>query len=238
MKIRVISQCYNESRILPFYLRHYSVFADEIVIFDDNSDDGSREIMSLCKKVSIRDAPTRGIDEVNRMECYYAIKRESGDFDWIMFPDIDEFLFAPHGMRETLDRVGRGYNIAGARGYNMVGEGIPKDDGRQIYEIHKIGVSAPVYGKPIVVKPSANIDWVFGRHTVNFSDPISPEMIKLLHYRYMGHSDTDLRNKRNYDRSVEKAYAWSNAPDYSGEHSAQWAESAIKDGFNVMDQPL
>lgn len=241
MKIRIVSVCYNEREVLPFYLRHYASFADEIVLYDDNSDDGSKTLAVCCPIVSLRPWPfPSGLVDDRMMDLWQMAMAEANrdGFDWIIMPDIDEILYSDIGIRQTcLNADQKGYQVIASEGWNMTGDGLPKDDGRsQIYELLQTGVRAPVYSKPIIVNPKARVSWNRGRHALENCNPrVSPPWVKLLHYRYLGHDYTARRNARNYDRvGVDKGCAWSNAPDYHGEHSARWAEGAKALSLNAI----
>lgn len=241
MKIRVVSCCYNEARMLPFFLRHYETFADEIVIYDDRSDDGSCELLQAHPKVVGHNCPFHGLNDDEMLNLWYAeLKASPGKCDWVMFPDIDEFLIAPDGMRETLEKLGDKYGAIQSTAFNMTGNGVPVDDGRQIYEINNSGVYSPVYSKAIILKAGSRIEWHRGRHQYDScSVPVSPAAVRLLHYRYLGSDYTKSRNARNYERvGRDKGCAWSNAPDYQGQHSATWAGGIMGSGQNVFEQPL
>lgn len=241
MKIRVVSCCYNEAHMLPFYLRHYETFADEIVVYDDRSQDGSREMLQSHPKASLQDCPFTGLNDDAMLELWYHELRTSVDkCDWIMFPDIDEFLIASDGMKDKLSKLGEKYGAIRSTAFNMTARGLPVDDGRQIYDINNLGVYAPVYSKTIILKAGTRIDWHRGRHKYEAcSADVSPSSVRLLHYRYLGREYTKARNARNYDRvGHDKGCAWSNAPDFTGQHSASWSEEVMRDGINVMEQPF
>lgn len=245
MKIIVFSICYNQACILPFYLRHYSSFADEISVFDDHSTDGSREILAACPKVLLRDWPyDNGIDEDVFLQFAYDwnIKAFQGRFDWVIWADCDEFIYAPD-VRKVLSETDG--DVIRTKGYNMVGDGLPKDDGKsQIWQIHKNGVPSKVYSKPVVFKAWVKLAWNRGKHDLEeCSGKVAPDpLLKLLHYRYMGYEYTKEINAKNYARcglkTGDKNPAWTCAPDYKGEHSAQWAERMKKKALNVVDAPL
>lgn len=246
MRIVVISITYNCADVLPFFLRHYGTIADEIAIWDDQSTDGTREILNNHSKVNLRDwpRPGSGIDEMLFLEFsqgIYPTAHASG-FDWVMMPDPDEFLYKPD-VRGVLEKAqAEGIDVIPAMGFNMLGEGLPKDDGRQIYEIHKRGMVAPVYGKPIVFRPHIHIRWNRGKHALaECNGKVADKaLLKLLHYRYMGGAYTRKRNLQNYSRcglaNGDKGAAWSCSPQWRGEHSVEWAESIKDAGVNVVDE--
>ncbi len=41
MKIDVFTTCYNEQIILPYFLKHYKKFANNITVYDNMSTDNS-----------------------------------------------------------------------------------------------------------------------------------------------------------------------------------------------------
>ena len=232
--------------MLPWYLRHYEQYADEIVLYDDASDDGSRTIAACCPLVTLKEWPFQsGLHDHDMMTLWQVAMEdaERDGFDWLAMPDIDEILWHPAGLRAVCSRADqRRYEVIASSGWNMTGDGLPQDDGEsQIWELLYTGVRAPVYSKPIIVKPSAAdaISWNLGRHALeNCAPKLSPPMVKLLHYRYLGHDYTARRNARNYARvGPDKACAWSNAPDYHGEHSARWAEGAKALALNALMEP-
>jgi glycosyl transferase family 2 len=248
MKIIVFAINYNNADVLPFFLRYYSTFADEISVWDDNSTDGSREILSANDKVIMRDWPyDTGIDEDKFLEhAYEWYPKAHPAFDWVMWVDPDEFIYSPSKLYDVrgLLRECDSFEVITTQGYNMTGPGLPKDDGHsQIYELSPNGVYAPVYSKPVVFKPSAYVRWNRGKHALSDCNPkVTPvAMFKLLHYRYMGGVYTKKRNRKNYGRcglkSGDKGAAWSCSPGYDGkekEHSPMWAESIKNAGVNVL----
>lgn len=246
MKIRVVSACYNEREMLPFYLRHYVPIATEIVIYDDGSNDGSKDIARSCSIVQLRDWQyPSGLHDDYMMELWQsAIAQAKADkIDWLLVPDIDEILWAREGLGAVFEQAdANGYNVIASQGWNMTGDGLPKDDGKsQIWQLLTTGVLAPVYAKSIIIKPVPTVifNWNRGRHAMdptNSGMSVSPPMVKLLHYRYLGFDYTARRNARNYERVGEnKGAAWSNAPNWRGEHSASWSEKAKRLAMNALE---
>jgi hypothetical protein len=245
MRIIVLAITHNCADTLPFWLRHYEKFADEIAVWDDKSTDGTREMLNKHPKVVLRNwEHNTGIDEdlfLAHWQQWYPTTR--GKFDWVMIVDPDEFIYCPGMERHLRDAWGAGVDVMRPYAYNMTGDGIPKDDGRQIYEIAQMGVRAPVYDKPVVFRPEIKINWIRGKHALEGCSPdvCHESWFKLLHYRYMGADYTRAKNAKNYARcgllSGDKGAAWSCSPGYDGadkEHSPQWAEFAKTKAFNVM----
>lgn len=244
MKIIVFTICFNQADVLPWFLRHYSSFVDEISVFDDHSTDGSREMLARNSKVILRDWPHEpGINEdLFLQHAYEWYPKAYPAFDWVFWVDPDEIIYAPD-VRAVLERNSQ-YEVLTTRGYNMTGDGLPKDDGRsQLWNVSPWGVHAPVYSKPVVFRPSAHVRWNRGKHALESENRVTERpVLKLLHYRYMGGEYTAAKNAKNYARcglkSGDKGAAWSCAPDYKGEHSANWADSIKGCKWNAVEEPL
>ena len=54
LKVHLYAQCWNEAEMLPFFFRHYDGLVDQYFIYDDGSDDGSSELLSIHPKVDAR----------------------------------------------------------------------------------------------------------------------------------------------------------------------------------------
>lgn len=243
MKIIVFSLCYNQAEIIPWYLRHYGSFADEISVFDDHSTDGSRELLAAHPKVILRDWPHEpGINEdLFLQHAYEWYPKANPAFDWVFWVDPDEIIYASD-IRKMLEDA-RDFELIPTVGFNMTGDGLPKDDGRsQIWQVSPFGIPAPVYSKPVVFRPSAHVRWNRGKHALENCNPkMAPFSFRLLHYRYMGGPYTAERNAKNYARcglkSGDKGAAWSCAPGYNGVHSSGWAESVRNSTWNAVTDP-
>jgi len=248
MKVVVLAITYCCSDVARFFLRHYETIADEIAIFDDFSTDGTREIFQAHPKVLLRDwpHPGSGINEdlfLNFLYSVYPTAAKHG-FDWFIVADPDEFLYAPNPRGVLEQALKDGVEVIQTKGFNLVGDGLPNDDGRQIYEVNPMGVPAPVYSKPVIIRPTAKVRWVRGRHALENCSPrlSNGPLFKLLHYRYLGAAYTAAKNAKNYARcgldSGDKGAAWSCSPGYNGadkEHSPLWAEEAKKKAVNVLE---
>ena len=235
MTVAVCSLCYNEAAILPFYLRHYETIADEINVWDDASTDGSREILRAHPKVILHEWEyTNGIAEDRFLEHAYAVYPQFvGLADWVLWPDLDEFLYHPQMGQVLADAKGAGHKILSSLGYNMAHRGLPPDDGKsQIYDLVKTGCLAPTYDKPVIFQPDSGIRWSRGKHRNESPVPVHDAGIKLLHYRFLGFDYTKIKNAKNYARcgllTGDKGAAWSCSPGYTGEHSAQWSEELLR----------
>jgi len=237
-KVWVFSILKNEAEIIPFWLRHYRTFASNITVWDDSSDDGSVELLEAGGVEVIEWPLAPGLNDAAMLEwSRTAYRRALSNAEWVMWVDIDEFIWSEDLAAVLSDPQYQKSGIIKPNGFNMTGDGVPKDDGAsQIYHLNPMGVLAPVYSKPVVFQPHIEMNWVRGRHSLEHQkEPEIESRIKLLHYRYLGYEYTAKRNARNYMRVGEnKSCAWSCDPTWKGEHSPEWAEFAKTKAFNVF----
>lgn len=234
-RVVVLSICKNEEQMMPLFLRHYSSFADRIVIWDEQSTDRTREIISKYPGTEIREWPHKGLDDERFLAHINTAYREFVDADWVMFPDVDELLYHPEMVRILSEFKG---DIISSTGYALISrEGFP-DGSRQAYEQVKTGYPQSNYDKAICWRPSADVMHTIGRHCYSGQfprlngTPIDPEKIfKLFHLHHIGGVDfTSTKNALNFSRAVNKKFAWNytaahNRPEQVG--TTAWVENLI-----------
>lgn len=236
----VFSISYNEAKMMPWFLRHYSAIADRIIIWDERSTDGTREMVKACPKAELRDWPWEGLDDEKFQGAVNNWWREAmGKADWVCWPDIDELLWHPKLDTFLENRI---YSVIAAQGYALMSPaGWPADDGNsQLYELVKTGAPVWNYDKKILWRPTVNMVHTIGRHTYpgqfpKFIGRECPFKIKLFHCHHVGGvEETRQRNQRNYDRALDKKYAWNFAPEANANPkqvgSVAWVEDVMKSG--------
>lgn len=248
MRIWVFGHMRNEARLLPFWLRHYAAFADQIHVYDDNSTDGSPELVAQHDKAFFHNAGVQGLKEDELLNLAYRVYPTArGSADFVIWTDIDEFIFHPRIKEALAWHKENGHDVVRTLGFNMMGTPLPENDGTtQLTDIYRTGVRAPVYSKSVIFNPDIDIRWSLGKHFVYEKgvrvSPIedeyahSPHRPKLLHYRYLTPEYCRERNARQYERSVDKGAAWSNSPDHRGEHSPEWVERTMYFARDVVEE--
>lgn len=205
-KITVLSWMRNEEDLVPFFLRHYH-FADEIIVWDNESTDGTRDALARDGRVEIREWKTEGEmrdHELTRMKSEEYRKTGLG---WKFIVDADEFAWHP-SMRWLLEQYDRvGITIARTDGFDMVCGMMPRDDGEtQLSEVVKTGVPSEPYSKMCVIRDCVSVRYWHGAHKIVESEGRSlvsrDADIKLLHYRYLS-LERVLRKAREYVPSEE-----------------------------------
>jgi len=142
--------CFNESEILPYSLRHYSLFCDKIVVHDAFSTDTSRDI-ARHYGAEVRDWHCKGVDDLvakkTKEDAVMACKT-----DWCIAVDADELIYFPEGHYHTLSVYDAdGVAVVKTKGYEMFSEEFPTTE-QQIYDQVKFGApDQKWYGKAVLV---------------------------------------------------------------------------------------
>lgn len=185
MKIDVFTTCYNEEIILPYFLKHYKEFANNITIYDNMSTDNS---LSIMKDFGVNVIPfeTHNMFEEQvlidiRNSCW-----KNSDADWVIVCDTDELIYHKN-LVGFLSETNLTHVVT--EGYEMMSEVLPTTEG-QIYEELKMGFFKVDYSKPCLFKPKeiVNINFSPGSHTASPTGNVissNDTGIKLLHYKYL-----------------------------------------------------
>lgn len=186
--ITVVTITWNESYMVPFFLRHYEKIADKIVVYDNESDDGTQELLAKHPKVELRTYGTSGTlkdSEYIRIKSWEFRKMPG---EWFVIVDFDEFVWHPN-LSSYLDKCTlNGVNYPRVEGYNMIGDAPPIDDGKLLLtDAIKNGAYDSGYSKRCVIHksldiqygPGAHVHWVRGDKKEDLGE------IKLLHYSWL-----------------------------------------------------
>tara|TARA_R110000803_G_scaffold33746_4_gene73858 strand:- start:552 stop:1277 length:726 start_codon:yes stop_codon:yes gene_type:complete len=194
MKIHAYIIAWNEERILPFTLDHYSQFCEKIYVYDNMSTDGSDEIYKKYDKVVVKKWQTPE-KKYNQLIVDHDIKSNiykqsrKYDVDWVIVCDCDEFLYHENLLDKLKEYKDKGITMPKIDGHDMFSETFPEHDGEPITDKIKIGSETyDVMCKNIIFNPSLDIKYSFGSHSVNaptakFSEEAE---LKLLHYKFLG----------------------------------------------------
>lgn len=216
MKIHVYAVCWNEEVILPYFLRHYSAFAEKIVIFDNESSDRSPSIIDACpqaKRVTYKTGEQH-YDRVHR-ECKMKYVESRGQADWVILVDMDEFVYHPDLVGVLTWYKKKGINFPKIAGFEMLTPETPTGDG-QIWEYGKTGVPSDGYSKRTTFTPDLGIELSPGSHITKIvsgapvESPV-PEL-KFLHYRFFGRKFFVDRNisRRGRVSEEDRKMGWGN----------------------------
>lgn len=205
MKIHAHILAWNEEKILPYTLDHYSKICERIFIWDNMSTDSSHEIYKKYHKVEVIKWDSGG--EIN--ELYYVkikslgYRETSKDCDWVVVCDCDEFLYHPNLESKLAEYKEKGINVPLISGHDMVSERFPEYDGKPLVEKVKIG--SEIYDtmcKNIIFDPKLYVSYGIGGHNfhadgVKYSED---RELKLLHYKFLGKEYVESMYKSRAER--------------------------------------
>jgi glycosyltransferase involved in cell wall biosynthesis len=214
MKICVITLCYNEEVILPFFIRHYERVADRIIFYDGGSTDRTREIIAACPIAELRVLDTGGrIDDGANVRVKNTAYRDI-DADWFIVVDCDEFLSHPdlRGFLAKCDALG--LNAVRCEGWNMIGDAIPA--GGLLTDQMPCGVrddyTIKFFDKMALFARSADMRFETGGHAAQVGNgrkaPGLP--VKLLHYKWLSldYVERKSRNLRLSDANIKNGWGF------------------------------
>lgn len=219
--------------MMPYFLKHYSTFADKIVVFDEQSNDGTQQIVKLFPKAELRKWPHRGLDDRRFIEAVNGWYKEArGKSDWVMWPDVDEILWHPDPLKMLSECKA---DVVQATGYGMVSREFNSAAG-QIYDTYRMGVRQSNYDKAIIWRPGIDMQHTHGRHTYENKWPKHNGVqiqsdFKLLHYHYFGVEYTARRNARNFMRAIDKRFAWNYAAKANADPKQNGSVAWVKDAL-------
>jgi len=193
MVVHLYAICWNEIRVLEFFLRHYAGWVDRFYLFDDGSDDGTVEILRTKAGIEVRPFPHRCARSYEMSqkalhdECW---KESRGAADWVIVTDVDEHLYHPR-LGEYLNYCAdRGVTYIPALGVDMLTEKFPQS-GEHLCHTRTRGVPDAWYSKLRLFNPDAldEVNFSVGGHTAYPSGSlVLPEKdeVLLLHYKHLG----------------------------------------------------
>lgn len=233
MKIHAHILSYNEEKILPFTLDHYSKFCEKIFIWDNMSTDSSDEIYKKYPKVTvIKWDSGNEINEMNYVQiknnCYREHSRGQG-VDWVVVCDMDELIYHPNLIEKLDEYKNQGIDIPLTDGRNMFSETFPIYDGRLLTEIVKTGSELYMdMCKNIIFNPEKDVSFGVGGHNSNCVNCKKNESreLKLLHYTYLGKKEV----KEKYIKRAKRL------SDYNKKN--RFGEHYYKLPYEYMDENL
>jgi len=248
MKVWAYAICWNEIKMLPYYIKHYESFCEKIIIYDNESTDGSRRLIKEHPKCELRTYKTGNqIKDSKYLEiknnCWQEARKIA---DYVIVGDMDEFIYHPNILEFLKDNQEK-YSLFKPAGFQMVSDSFPREP-KPLTEIVKIGTHHGGSSKPIIFCPTRlrainfrpgchNADpkmkgkkWWF--RDLGYSPEASP--LKLLHYKFLSinyvvgrYNQMSKRlsvenRKRGWGFHYRKPYHWIN------EEFKKWKKKATK----------
>lgn len=207
MKMVCITIAWNEEQLLPIFLNHYEKFCEKIIVYDNESDDGTAEICDAHSLVERRIYETEG---QIRDDVYLQIKntawKEFRDYDWVCILDLDEFVY--HKDLETflLSCKRKGISIPQTTGFSMWSESLPNPTSN-IWEEITTGMRDTWYDKTPIFDPKL-IDDIGFKHGCHACYPAGVIVydkypsLKLLHYKNIGGIERLENRRKLYEKRL------------------------------------
>ena len=193
MNIHAHILSWNEEKILPYTLDHYSNICSKIFIHDNMSTDNSDQIYAKYPKVTVLKWDSGNeIHEMNYVNIKSKAYKEHSrgeDVDWVIVCDCDEFLYHENLMEKLEEYKRIGVTVPRIDGHDMVSNEFPEYDGQPLTDKVKIG--SDTYGpmcKNIIFDPRLEVQYGIGGHTFGSNGAVFSENaeLKLLHYKFLG----------------------------------------------------
>lgn len=216
--------CWNESRMLGFFFRHYLPWVDRFVIYDDGSTDNSIAILSTVPNVEVRPFPLTHPDSfvLSARELQNNCWKESrGHADWVVITAIDEHLYHPNIQEYLFSCTKGGITAIPALGYQMLSDEFPaaheylaasRTRGAPFQEMNKLSLFDP--------DSIEETNFEVGRHRADPTGKVvvpKKDVLLLLHYKCLGRQYLMERNsflagglkQTDRDNSWGHQYSWS-----------------------------
>jgi glycosyltransferase involved in cell wall biosynthesis len=210
MTIEIFAICYNEERILPYFLRHYQQFGP-VTIFDNYSTDNSVSIALEAGATVIQYDSNGFLND----KIYIQIKNtcwKKSKADWVIVVDCDEFVYHPDLLKILQNSD---FTAFTPRWYEMFSEDFPVTSG-QIYDEVKQGYEA--WPKLNLFRPTelTDINYEIGCHLAHPKGNVNLNYVEsgilTLHMRHLGKQYIINRNemyaKRLSRENIKNGWGW------------------------------
>lgn len=208
MKIQLITFTYNNEKILPYFLDHYSKLCNKIIVYDNMSTDNSVNIIKSYDNTEVRYNEYNFLDDTKHKEIRNnAWKPTRKEYDWCFIVDVDEFIYHPNLLELLEEYLYENYGVLEIDGYNMLGEEFPiYEKNKKLYDIIKIGRPDKNYSKSCIFNPNLVIEMYYsfgGHYAAPYGNCLKwqrSKEIKLLHYKFFGFKDWKEKNDETVTR--------------------------------------
>ena len=234
--VHLYATCWNDVRQLEFFFRHYDPTVERYVIFDDDSTDGSLELLRGHPRVDVRRFARTIADSfvLSELDLFNSCWKESrggqgtaAPADWVIVCSLDEHLVHRDFSAYLLRCSTAGITVIPALGFQMVTDEFPKS-GERLCETRTWGVAEPYDCKLSVFCPTAiqEINYEEGGHVAApVGRVLAPRRDELLlqHYQLLGLDYTVARfaELRTGLGPLDRARGWGTHYDQSRQELAQ-----------------
>lgn len=191
MNIEIYTLCHQESKIIPYFMRHYNQYG-QVFMFEGHSTDGSKELAESLGAIII----PLNTDNQIKDSVFANVKNncwKDSKADWVIICDMDEFIYHPNFV-EYLGTIPE--TIVIPREFEMMADVYPTTEG-QIYEEVKYGFE--IESKMFIFKPTElkEISYGMGCHTAQPEGNVHINKTSEIICMHMRHLSLDYIIKRN-----------------------------------------
>ena len=203
MKIEAYIIAWNRAETIAMTINHYKSFCSRVVLFDNYSDDGTRDMASLAGA----EIQTFGTDGVLNDQAYLDVKNncwKGSDADWVIVVDDDEILWHPNLVEELQFARDSGATLIHPQGWGVFSNDMPTKEWTEIMD----GVEDNNYSKLCVFDPKAltEIGYIYGCHQARPKGRIRlVNKLFLLHYRAVGGVERLIERHHAYQPRKKKS---------------------------------
>lgn len=196
MKIETYIITWNREDTIHLTLKYYLALG-KVVLFDNFSDDRTREIAESMG-ADVRLFGQAGVldDAVYLDIKNHCWKRSTAD--WVIVVDDDEILWHPNLVMELERAKATGHTVIHPQGFGIFSETMPKEDWTELLT----GLEDNNYSKLCCFSPHiSDINYVYGCHEARPQGSIIVvyKGLYLLHYRAVGGANRLIRRHKEYE---------------------------------------
>jgi hypothetical protein len=206
-KIDMHVLCWNEEKIIPYFLNHYGNLVSNIYVYDNKSNDNSVKLLKSHPKVTVIPYDTN--NEI-RDDAYLQIKNNAwknsvGKADIVIVCDMDEFLYSEDLKSTIIEFNNSEFTVVKPTGYDMIVNEFDFDYKSKLTDLIKTGYRNDLFDKFLMFKPN-NIKEINYRGGCHFANPIGEvrlfiDKLTLLHYKRLG-LKYHLKKMRSYKKRL------------------------------------
>lgn len=227
MTVAAISMVRDEEDIIRSTVEHMLTQVDVVIVADNRSVDGTREILDSLDVVVIDD-PERGYFQSRKMTELAHFARTEFGADWAVPFDADEWWYSPHGrIADILEDVGA-WPIVTAELYDHVATGLdPAGDPIDVMGWRR---RKPGALPKVACRTAPDLVIEQGNHGARYDAPAptTPGLV-VRHFPY--------RSPEQFARKAingAEAYAATDLPEDTGRHWREYGRIAKTSGVEAL----
>jgi hypothetical protein len=224
-RVYAVTMVRDEADIVAATVGHMAAQVDRVIVADNGSADGTRDILAGLDCVVIDD-PERGYYQSRKMSALAEDAREMGA-EWVVPFDADEVWTSPFGtVGDALRAIGDDYLAAAAELHDHVPTGIDPDLTDPIARI-RWRRQKPLGLPKVAARARPGLVIEQGNHGVNygFRPAYLPGQLTVCHFPYRS-AEQFVRKARN----GAEAYKATDLPEEAGAHWRGYGRILEHDG--------